>query len=91
MNKKQLQYLSGIIKENQFYGENHHELKNYMFFSNLKTILDRVNVLLSMNPHMLDAMLDDGHDWANDHVATSKDDIEEVYNWATTRANDNTC
>ena len=26
-------------------------------------------------------MIEDGHDWAADHIATSKDDVEEVYNW----------
>jgi hypothetical protein len=25
--------------------------------------------------------LDDGHDWASDHIATSKDDVEEVNQW----------
>jgi len=28
-------------------------------------------------------MLADGHDWANDHISTSRDDVEEVYNWIT--------
>lgn len=59
------------------------ELKNYMFFSNLKSIKEKVEKLLSMDASQIDSMLEDGHDWASDHVATSKDDIEEVYNWIT--------
>jgi hypothetical protein len=39
--------------------------------------------MLSMCPHKVDAMLKNGHDWANDHIATSKDDVEEVFNWLT--------
>lgn len=57
------------------------EVKNYMFFSSLQSIKEKVDKILSMDKLTIDAMLEDGHDWANDHIATSKDDIEEVYNW----------
>ena len=53
------------------------------FFNNLKTIKDRVDHMLSLDPEKVDKMLQNGHDWANDHIATSKDDVEEVYNWLT--------
>ena len=39
--------------------------------------------MLSMFPRKVDDMLRNGHDWANDHIATSKDDVEEVFNWLT--------
>jgi len=55
--------------------------ENYMFFQNLKTIRDVVDEMLSLDPKMVDMILSDGHDWANDHVATSKDDLEEVHNF----------
>lgn len=58
-------------------------IKNYMFFSNLKVMKDKIDHLLSLDPYVIDAMLEDGHDWAREHLATSKDDIEEVYNWIT--------
>ena len=57
------------------------DLKHYMFFSNLKTIKNKVDELLSMDLSKIDQMIEDGHDWASDHIATSKDDVEEVYNW----------
>jgi hypothetical protein len=38
-------------------------------------------MLLEMNPEQLDRILNEGHDWASDHIATSKDDIEEVANF----------
>lgn len=59
--------------------------ENYMFFQNLKTIRDAVDEMLSLDPKMVDMILSDGHDWANDHIATSKDDIEEVRNFLTSR------
>jgi len=49
-----------------------------MFFGNLQTIKRAVDALLEMDPMMVDKVLNDGHDWAADHIATSKDDIQEV-------------
>jgi hypothetical protein len=57
------------------------EHKHYMFFSNLKAIKAMAEEMLAMDAAKIDEMLADGHDWAADHVATSKDDIEEVHNW----------
>lgn len=59
---------------------------NYMFFQNLKTIRDAVDEMLSLDPAMVNMVLSDGHDWANDHIATSKDDVEEVKNFLTTKS-----
>ena len=53
-------------------------LENYMFFGNLKTIKNHVEEMLLMDPTAVDTILKDGHSWAVDHIATSKDDIEEV-------------
>jgi hypothetical protein len=57
------------------------ENKNYMFFQNLKTIRDAADAILGMDENMVDMILSNGHDWASDHIATSKDDVEEVYNF----------
>ena len=57
------------------------DLKHYMIFSNLKVIKEKAEELLSMDLSKIDQMIEDGHDWASDHIATSKDDVEEVYNW----------
>jgi hypothetical protein len=69
------------LESKKNWNEDSSEMKNYMFFSNLKVIKDRAEKLLQMDPRELDAMIENGHDWASDHIATSKDDIEEVYNW----------
>jgi hypothetical protein len=34
-----------------------------------------------MDPEEVDKHLRNGHDWAADHIATSKDDIQEVADW----------
>lgn len=54
--------------------------ERYMFFSNLRTIKKAVDHLLEMDDDELDEILKE-HDWACDHIATSADDIEEVYHF----------
>jgi DNA-directed RNA polymerase subunit RPC12/RpoP len=66
------------------------EPTNYMFFSNLETIHRLTGILLEMDPSMIDSIIENGHDWAADHIATSKDDIEEVVNFFIGEAGDET-
>ena len=54
---------------------------NYMFWQNLKTMKHSIDELLTMNQAEVDKMLANGHAWAVDHIATSSDDIEEVYHF----------
>ena len=54
------------------------EAGNYMFFGNLKIIKKYVDAMLQMNPDQVQKILSNGHDWAADHIATSKDDVQEV-------------
>ena len=63
------------------------ELKHYMFFSNLKSIRERAEAILAMDANEVDRMIGDGHDWASDHISSSKDDVEEVYNWLSGQKN----
>lgn len=57
------------------------DLGNYMFFQNLKSIKQMVDEMLELDEKMVDGILASGHDWAEDHIATSKDDVEEVHNF----------
>jgi len=60
------------------HGEGH---QHYMFFQNLISIKHHIEEILNLNPDEVDALLQNGHDWACDHIATSKDDIQEVGEW----------
>jgi hypothetical protein len=51
---------------------------HYMFMGNLKTMRKHIDSMLQMDPQQVEQLLNNGHDWAADHIATSKDDIEEV-------------
>ena len=59
--------------------EDHDEMDNYMFFANVSNIKRMCEEMLEMDPSKVDSLLSDGHGWATDHIATSKDDVEEVY------------
>jgi hypothetical protein len=61
--------------------EEYHKSNNYMFWQNLKSIYHSAKDMLDMDYDMVDSILSDGHGWALDHVATSTDDIEEVYHF----------
>lgn len=61
--------------------EDHGEHKYYMFFKNISAIKHYISEIEAMDPDKLDALLQNGHDWAADHLATSKDDLAEVAEW----------
>jgi hypothetical protein len=53
----------------------------YMFFSNLQQIRRQMDILLEMDPDMIESVLEDGHDWAQDHIATAKESIDQVFDF----------
>lgn len=52
---------------------------NYMFFQNLERINELVSMLLRMDREKIDKMLNDKHDWANEHVSTAKTNLDHVF------------
>ena len=67
----------------------HQETENYMFFANVQNICNFCQEILSMDKNEVDKILSDGHGWATDHIATSKDDVEEVVNFLRTHSSKN--
>lgn len=55
------------------------ELSNYMFFSNLERSKELAEMLLKMDPKKLDELLNNGHDWANDHITKAKENLSHVF------------
>ena len=58
----------------------HQETQNYMFFGNLQTMKRLIDKMLEMDESKIDEVLKE-HNWALDHIATSKDYVEEVFNF----------
>ena len=61
--------------------ESHHEPANYMFFSNLKQMMRQCKMLLEMDPQMVDEIIQNGHDWADDHVTEAKTNMDQVFDF----------
>lgn len=58
------------------------ETVNYMFFSNLKQMHRQCELLLNeFDPNMIDSILQDGHDWASDHIAEAKNNMDQVFDF----------
>lgn len=61
--------------------ESHQEHENYMFFSNLKQIMRQCKMILEMDPQMIDEIIQNGHDWADDHVSEAKTNLDQVFDF----------
>lgn len=55
--------------------------ENYMFFSNLQQIKRQCEMMLEMDQEMIDKILQDGHDWADDHITEAKTNIDQVFDF----------
>ena len=62
--------------------ETHEEhTDRYMFFSNLEQIHRQTGILLEQDKGTLHNILENGHDWAQDHIATAKESIDQVFDF----------
>jgi hypothetical protein len=57
------------------------EQENYMFFSNLKQMKRQIEMMLDMDPDMIDNIIQDGHDWADDHISEAKTNMDQVFDF----------
>jgi hypothetical protein len=55
--------------------------ENYMFFSNLKQMQRQIEILMEIDPMIIEAILQNGHDWADDHITVAKEDIDQVFDF----------
>jgi hypothetical protein len=61
--------------------EEEKEQVNYMFFSNLEQIKRQCEMMLEMDQDMLDDIIQNGHDWADDHISEAKTNIDQVFDF----------
>jgi hypothetical protein len=60
-----------------------HESKSsrYMFFSNLEQMRRQCDLLLDLDHSMIENILENGHDWAQDHIAEAKNNMDQVFDF----------
>jgi len=57
------------------------KIENYMFFSNLEQMIRQAELLLELDPMEVEKILQGGHDWADDHIATAKENLDQVFDF----------
>ena len=57
------------------------ESSRYMFFSNLEQMKRQCEILLDMDQDMVESILDNGHDWAQDHISEAKNNMDQVFDF----------
>jgi len=67
--------------EDNLFEQEEPENDRYMFFSNLQQIHRQMGILLEKDPEMIHSILENGHDWAQDHIATAKESIDQVFDF----------
>ena len=55
--------------------------ENYMFFSNLKQMHRQIELLMKINPETIEMILQNGHDWADDHITVAKENMDQVFDF----------
>ena len=57
------------------------ESSRYMFFSNLEQMRRQCDLLLDFDRSMVESILDNGHDWAQDHISEAKNNMDQVFDF----------
>jgi hypothetical protein len=55
--------------------------QRYMFFSNLQQMRRQCDLLLDLDQSMIEQILDNGHDWAQDHISEAKNNMDQVFDF----------
>ena len=66
------------------------EQKNerYMFFSNLEQMKRQCEMLLDLDESQIESILDNGHDWAQDHISEAKNNMDQVFDFLMNETNE---
>jgi hypothetical protein len=70
------QIIKKVLKE-----EEQQRSNRYMFFSNLQQMRRQCDMLLDLDQNMLEEILDNGHDWAQDHISEAKNNMDQVFDF----------
>ena len=60
---------------------NEQKSERYMFFSNLEQMRRQCDLLLDLDESMIESILDNGHDWAQDHISEAKNNVDQVFDF----------
>ena len=72
-----MDYIRNIVKK--VLQEEHSS--RYMFFQNIEQMKRQCEILLEMNQDEITNILENGHDWAQDHIAEAKNNMDQVFDF----------
>lgn len=61
----------------------------YMFFSNLEQMKRQIDLLLELDENKVESILEDRHDWAQDHISEAKTNLDQVFDFLMNETNGN--
>ena len=67
-----------VVKENEMTEEGSNR---YMFFSNLQQMKRQCEYLLDFDEEQVEGILNNGHDWAQDHISEAKNNMDQVFDF----------
>ena len=67
-----------VVEENEMTEQG---TNRYMFFSNLQQMKRQCEYLLDFNENQVEEILNDGHDWAQDHISEAKNNMDQVFDF----------
>ena len=67
-----------FVKENEMTEEGNNR---YMFFSNLQQMKRQCEYLLDFDEEQVEEILNNGHDWAQDHISEAKNNMDQVFDF----------
>ena len=70
------QIINKVLKE-----EHESRSSRYMFFSNLEQMRRQCDLLLDLDHSMIEEILENGHDWAQDHISEAKNNMDQVFDF----------
>ena len=67
-----------VVEENEMTEEGSNR---YMFFSNLQQMKRQCEYLLDFDKEQVEEILNNGHDWAQDHISEAKNNMDQVFDF----------
>ena len=87
--ESQLSKIVKKMKKNKLSESDNMGLDRYMFFSNLEQLRRQSDMLLQLDPMMVEQILQDGHDWADDHITVAKENMDQVFDFMMNKTKNN--
>ncbi len=79
--EKSFDYLNDAKGSDDIMESHDHGNSRYMFFSNLEQMNRQTELLMDLDQSQVESILENGHDWAQDHIAEAKNNMDQVFDF----------